>query len=151
VDSVVESFQVFLHEKKIACTVDAPDFAVVAVVDKLLLEQALGNLVSNALKFTPSGGQISLRIKKAEEKIEIEVEDNGIGIPAAHISDLFKEFSKIRRKGLKGEKSTGLGLAIARQIIRLHNGSVSVKSQEGEGTTFTVELPLPGKAGSAEG
>lgn len=151
IDSVLENFQVHSQEKNIACRVDAPNFAVVVEVDKLLLEQALGNLLSNALKFTPGGGQINVTIKQVEEKVLIAVEDNGIGIPEGHIPDLFKEFSKMRRKGLKGEKSTGLGLAITKQIIHLHEGQIWVKSQEQQGTTFTVELPLPGKAGSAEG
>ncbi len=150
VHSLVENFHVQLLEKKISCEVNAPDYAVMAEVDKLLLEQALGNLLSNALKFTPNEGQIRIHIKQDEEVVRIEVGDNGIGIPEEHIPDLFKEFSKMRRKGLKGEKSTGLGLAIARQIIHLHAGHIRVESQEQQGTTFTIELPLPGRSGAEE-
>lgn len=151
VENVLENFKVHSQEKQITCRVNAPDFALVVEADKLLLEQALGNLLSNALKFTPNGGQIRIGLTQAEEKVLVSVEDNGIGIPEGHIPDLFKEFSKMRRKGLKGEKSTGLGLAIAKQIIHLHGGQIWVKSQEQKGTTFTVELPLPGRAGSSEG
>lgn len=142
VDSVMENFRINFNEKNISCTIQAPDFAVIAEVDKLLLEQAVGNLVSNSLKFTPAEGEIGITIRQEDKEVFIEVHDNGIGIPEDHIPDLFREFSKIRRKGLKGEKSTGLGLAISQQIVQLHSGKISVKSQVGKGTTFTVELPL---------
>ena len=142
IENMVEAYEINLSEKKINWEVEGPGFAVVAEVDGLLLEQALSNLLSNALKFTPPGGNIWLRIAKKDNKAIIEIEDSGIGIPENHIPDLFKEFSKIRRKGLKGEKSTGLGLAICKQIIKLHKGRISVKSQENKGTRFTVTLPL---------
>lgn len=142
VDSVMENFQVNFSEKSISCTIKAPDFAVIMEVDKLLLEQAISNLVSNALKFTPAGGEVSINIRQEGKEVLMEVNDNGIGIPEGHIPDLFKEFSKIRRKGLKGEKSTGLGLAISQQIVQLHGGKISVKSKVGVGTTFTIEMPL---------
>ncbi|WP_017730327.1 PAS domain-containing sensor histidine kinase [Nafulsella turpanensis] len=142
VDGVMENFRINFNEKSIVSTIKAPDFAVVAEVDKILLEQAISNLVSNALKFTPAGGEIGVHIRQEDKEVQIEVQDNGIGIPEDHIPDLFKEFSKIRRKGLKGEKSTGLGLAISQQIVQLHGGKIHVKSQVQQGTTFTVELPL---------
>lgn len=140
--NVTESYRLSLEEKDISCIIKAPDFAVVTEVDDVLLEQALSNLLSNAVKFTPDGGTIEIRIFQRKKNVFIEVEDNGIGIPENHMPDLFKEFSKIRRKGLKGEKSTGLGLAISQQIIRLHKGKISVKSQEEKGTLFTIKLPL---------
>lgn len=141
-NAVAESFKMNMLEKQINCSLEQPDFAVVAEVDHILLEQALSNLLSNAVKFTPDGGGISLRLQQKNQIIRLEVEDSGIGIPEKHISDLFREFSKIRRKGLKGEKPTGLGLAICKQIIHLHKGKVSVQSHEQKGTTFTIELPL---------
>lgn len=142
IQGVIDSFQVNMEGKQLNCSFKQPDFAVVAVVDCLLFEQALGNLLSNAVKFTPEGGDIYFRLQQQEDLILLEVEDSGIGIPDKHLPDLFREFSKIRRKGLKGEKPTGLGLAITRQIIRLHKGSIEAQSREGEGAIFRIELPL---------
>lgn len=140
--NVADSFKVNIEEKQLKCTIEAPDYALVALVDALVLEQALGNILSNAIKFTPEGGSISLRIRKKGALAHIQIEDTGIGIPEKHIPDLFKEFSKIRREGLKGEKSTGLGLAISKQILKLHKGSIRVSSRERQGTLFSLELPL---------
>lgn len=140
--NIKEAFKVNLEEKQISCSIQKPDFAVVAEVDFLLLEQAISNLLSNSVKFTPDGGDIFLRISQQEKVAKIEVEDSGIGIPEKHVPDLFQEFPKIRRKGLKGEKSTGLGLAISKQIIKLHKGTIHVKSQENKGTRFIITLPL---------
>ena len=142
IKNVVESFKVNMQEKDINCLVQEPDFAVVCQVDQILLEQAFGNLISNSIKFTPDKGQIFLRISQNGNEAKIEVEDTGIGIPEKHIPDLFKEFSNIRRKGLNGEKSTGLGLAITKQILKLHKGKIKVKSQEKKGSHFTIKLPL---------
>lgn len=140
--SVMENFELNIKEKGIVARLEVPDFAVVAEVDQTLLGQALGNLLSNALKFTQEGGRITIRMEKEEDQAHIEVQDTGIGIPDKHIPELFKEFSKIRRKGLKGEKSTGLGLAICKQVIKLHQGDIAVESREHQGTTFNVVLPL---------
>lgn len=142
VKEVSEGFRVNMLEKQINFLLEAPDYAVVCEADVLLLEQALGNLISNAVKFTPDNGKIFLRISQQGKTAKIEVEDNGIGIPEKHIPDLFKEFSKIRRKGLKGEKSTGLGLAITRQILKLHQGQIKVKSKEHNGTCFVMTMPI---------
>lgn len=142
VKEVAGGFEVNMLEKQINCSFEAPDYAVVCEADVLLLEQALVNLMSNAVKFTPDKGQIFLRVSQQGKTATIEVEDTGIGIPEKHIPDLFKEFSKIRRKGLKGEKSTGLGLAITRQILKLHIGQIKVKSRENAGTRFVLTMPL---------
>lgn len=142
VREVAESFKVNMLEKQINCSLELAGFAVVCEADVILLEQAISNLISNAVKFTPDQGQIFLRVAQDGEMARIEVEDNGIGIPEKHIPDLFKEFSKIRRKGLKGEKSTGLGLAITKQIFKLHKGQIKVKSKESKGTRFIVSIPL---------
>lgn len=141
IGGVIERFKMDMEGKQVNCSFKQPDFAVVAEVDRILFEQALDNLLSNAIKFTPEGGYIHFRLQQQEQLIRLEVEDSGIGIPEKHIPDLFREFSKIRRKGLKGEKPTGLGLAITKQIIRLHKGSIEVQSREGEGANFIIELP----------
>lgn len=100
------------------------------------------NLISNAIKFTPAGGEIKIITKTvSDDKISIEISDTGIGISKELLPIIFDKFSKARRKGIEGEKSTGLGMWIVKHIIKLHEGEISVRSQENKGTTFTIQLP----------
>jgi len=100
------------------------------------------NLISNAIKFTPAGGEIKITTKTVtENKISVEISDTGIGISKELLPIIFDKFSKARRKGIEGEKSTGLGMWIVKHIIKLHEGEISVSSQENKGTTFAILLP----------
>jgi len=107
------------------------------------LAQVFTNLVDNALKFTPPEGKVKLRLQQVEDKAEITVSDTGSGIPTEALPYIFERFyqADISRQG--GEKhGAGLGLAIAQDIIRVHGGTISVRSEPGEGSAFTVQLPL---------
>ena len=110
--------------------------------DKMKLQQVLNNLISNAIKFSNAGSKIIIKIKMENMKILVSVQDNGQGIPADEISKLFKPFQKTSVKSTEGEKSTGLGLVIARNIIRAHGGDITVSSEVGKGSTFTFTLPI---------
>lgn len=100
------------------------------------------NLISNAIKFTPAGGEIKIKTKAVvNDKVSIEISDTGIGISKELLPIIFDKFSKARRKGIEGENSTGLGMWIVKHIIKLHGGEISVKSLENNGTTFTILLP----------
>lgn len=110
--------------------------------DQDRLVRLLRNLVSNALKFTPEGGTVSLGLETQDKQVLLKVQDTGIGIPENLQSSIFDWFSKARRKGLRGEKTTGLGLYIARQIIQLHQGKIWFESVPEQGTTFFIQLPL---------
>jgi len=100
------------------------------------------NLISNAIKFTPAGGEIKLTTKAVNKnKVSIEISDTGVGISEELLPIIFDKFSKAARAGVGGEKSTGLGMWIVKHIVELHGGEISVKSREKEGTTFTIELP----------
>ena len=103
--------------------------------------QVLINLVSNAFKFTPEEGHVSVHIAPGPDCVLVQVVDDGIGIPLAMQPYLFERFTKARRPGLQGEVTTGLGLALCKTIVEWHHGNISVASTEGEGSTFTVELP----------
>jgi two-component system sensor histidine kinase BaeS len=110
------------------------------------LEQVLGNLVANALRFTPSGGTITLRAESAQEGVRITVRDTGEGIPAEDLPAVFDRFWRgDRSRSHAGGGGSGLGLAIVRQFVQAHGGRVDVESAVGQGTTFTVELPADGK------
>jgi two-component system sensor histidine kinase BaeS len=100
--------------------------------------QVLDNLVANAIRHTPPGGTISLKAWMAEDRVRIQVSDNGKGIPAEDIPNIFDRFW---RGDASREDSTGLGLAIARQLVQAHGGTITVVSEPGKGTTFTIELP----------
>jgi len=102
--------------------------------------RVVDNLVSNALKFTPAGGQVTVELREQAGRVLLTVRDTGIGIPKALQADLFEKFSTSTRPGVGGEASTGLGLFITRQIVQQHHGKLRVESREGVGTCFSVEL-----------
>lgn len=107
--------------------------------NKNALTRIFNNLLSNAIKFTPVNGEIKLVIEQLEnDKISVSVIDSGIGIPEDKVPILFNKFSKISRPGTAGEKGTGLGLSITKELVERHNGVISVSSEEGKGTTFSV-------------
>ncbi|MFD2784947.1 PAS domain-containing sensor histidine kinase [Hymenobacter rubripertinctus] len=105
--------------------------------------QVMNNLLSNALKFTPPGSRITIRLEEAGPDVLIRVADNGVGIPAALLPRLYERFTPARRPGLRGERTTGLGMSIIKTIVELHHGRISCQSTEGQGTTFTIRLPRP--------
>jgi PAS domain S-box-containing protein len=125
---------------------DAPD-ALTAVLDPDRLDQVLTNLVSNAVKYSPDGGEIVVSIRGDDDTIEIAVADQGIGIPEAEHGQLFLPFSRSEtvQRAISG---VGLGLYISNQIVQRHGGMIQVESQPGKGSTFTVKLPRDILAGS---
>ncbi len=110
--------------------------------DPLRLEQILNNLVSNALKFSPDGGRVALGAKTLHSKVALWVTDQGPGIAPVELEGLFKDYGVLSNRPTKGEKSTGLGLAITKRLVEAHGGKIEVESTPGFGTTFTVSLPI---------
>ncbi len=118
-----------------------------ALLDAPKIEQVLNNLLGNAIKFSPAGGQVQVRLWQAGENFGMSIRDEGPGISLEEQSKLFKPFQR-GRKGTAGEKSTGLGLAIVKRIIEGHGGTITLESQLGQGTTFYLSIPLqPGSQG----
>lgn len=109
------------------------------VYDEKLLRHVFGNLLSNALKYSPGGGPVSFKVRRDGPSTVFEVADQGIGIPADEISRLFESFYRASNVG--AIPGTGLGLAIAKNAVEMHGGGIEVKSAPGQGTTFTVTLP----------
>jgi signal transduction histidine kinase len=99
----------------------------------------LGNLLSNALRYTPAAGAISLQLSRRQNILTFRVQDAGMGIPLSDRRDLFKPFH--RGRNVSNIPGTGLGLSIVKQFVDLHNGTIDVTSRQGQGTTFTVRLP----------
>ncbi|MDB5328546.1 MAG: two-component sensor histidine kinase, partial [Phycisphaerales bacterium] len=112
-------------------------------VDPDRMQQVIWNLVSNSVKFTPSGGQVRVDLQKHEQRVQIEVQDNGVGISADFLPHVFEQFRQQDAGTTRAAGGLGLGLAIARQIVNLHDGVIRAHSDGlGKGATFTVELPL---------
>jgi len=121
-----------------------------ALLDTKLLERMVVNLVGNAIKFTPSGGQVELRLARVGDDVRIAVVDNGIGIPKAALDTLFEKFTQVDDSTTRRHEGTGLGLALVRHFAGALGGRVSVESEEGKGSEFTLLLPfIPCAAGAA--
>jgi signal transduction histidine kinase len=108
--------------------------------DPKSLERALMALVDNAIKFSPDGGQVKIILREDDNHVIIEVQDQGIGIESDHISHVFDRFYHLETNAGNLFNGIGLGLAITNQVIKQHNGKLSVESQPGQGSTFTVKL-----------
>jgi two-component system sensor histidine kinase VicK len=133
--------QLMAQEKDLTLAIEVPPYPIDAQLNPEVFGRVVDNLVSNALKFTPAGGQVVVGLQEQEGRARMTVRDTGIGIPEALQEQLFEKFSPSARPGLRGESTTGLGLFITRQIVQLHRGKLWVESQEGKGTCFFVELP----------
>ncbi|HKP84967.1 MAG TPA: ATP-binding protein [Blastocatellia bacterium] len=120
-------------------TFDAePDCLVYA--DRARIDQALRNLAENALKYTPRGGRVNVRVKHDGESIRVDIVDTGIGIPSEEHANIFRRFYRVDHARSRTDGGTGLGLAICDQIIRAHQGRIEVESAQGRGARFTVHL-----------
>jgi signal transduction histidine kinase len=122
------------------------DGALAVLGEASRLGQLLDNLLSNAVKFTPGGGRVGVRISRREDRALVAVSDSGIGIPSSERDRLFERFYRSSTVSARQIEGTGLGLYITKAIVEAHRGRITVESQEGEGTTFCVELPLAGVA-----
>ena len=107
--------------------------------DKIVL--ALHNLVGNAIKYTPTGGEVQVKIDADEEKLTVAVSDTGIGISEEETELVFEKFYRAKDKRVSGITGSGLGLALAREVVRLHGGDITVRSQVDQGSTFTMTVP----------
>ncbi len=116
---------------------DVPEIA----GDPTSIRRTLDNLISNALKFTPAGGHITLRLEAEPENVIIAVEDTGIGIPQDQIYLIFKRFYQVDGSSSRRYGGTGLGLALVKSIVETHGGAIDVQSEVDAGTTFTIRLP----------
>ncbi len=124
-------------------TYDKPADPVIVTGDELRLEQVLRNLIGNAVKYSPAGGPILVRIRRNDGQARVEVRDHGLGIPADAVPHLFQRFYRAKNIGSPTVGGLGVGLYVVKEIITRHGGTIDVRSIEGEGSTFTFCLPLP--------
>ncbi len=143
IEQSLEPFEKAVRKKQLRLTkiIDARISEI--PLNKQEFQRVISNLFSNAIKFTPSGGEITIAAGLFDDgRVAIKISDSGIGISADLLPIIFDKFSKARRKGIEGEKSTGLGMWIVKHIVKLHGGEISVESAEDKGTTFTITLPV---------
>jgi len=112
--------------------------------DRARIEQVLINMISNASKYTPDGGRISLTAGAEGDTVWASVRDNGIGIPGEDAGRVFERFYRVDKARSRESGGTGLGLSIAQEIVSRHNGEIGLKSRPGRGTIITVRLPVSG-------
>ncbi|MEP0548126.1 MAG: two-component regulator propeller domain-containing protein [Rhodothermales bacterium] len=148
-DMIVGSFQTFAAEHGIGLTLDVPDRPVALCYDPDKLEKVFYNLLSNAVKYTPADGTICVTVEEevpsdgfAEGAVAVHVVDTGQGIPPEALATVFDRFTQVAGTGSALQSSTGIGLSLVRELVTLHGGEVSVESEIGVGTAFTVRLPL---------
>ena len=144
------SFEALAIQNQIDFALEAaPDLPPRLVGDSDRLNEVLGNLLSNAFKFTPRGGRIWLRVGKGDGRIVVEVADTGVGIPSDQLPRIFEKFFQVENEAQPRSVGSGLGLAIASEIVEAHGGTISAESQVGRGTTVRVILPLANGTGTA--
>jgi two-component system cell cycle sensor histidine kinase PleC len=119
----------------------APDEPIMLPGDPRRLKQCFLNLVSNAVKFTPEGGRVAVKVTPGRDSVEVAVVDTGIGVKPSDIAKIFEPFGQIDSALARHHVGTGLGLPLARSLVEMHGGDLSFRSVEGAGTTVTVSLP----------
>jgi two-component system, OmpR family, manganese sensing sensor histidine kinase len=125
---------------KFTCQLPETDPKVRGYEDQLY--RLFTNLIVNAIKYTPNGGKVDIRLTQTIDQAEIKICDSGVGISAQHLPQLFDRFYRVDESRTQSAGGTGLGLAIAKQIVETHQGEITISSMLGEGSTFTVHLPI---------
>tara|TARA_B110000908_G_scaffold142811_1_gene171287 strand:- start:407 stop:1045 length:639 start_codon:yes stop_codon:yes gene_type:complete len=133
-------------EKQLELSIDPDDtisdMKAMTVGDMQSLSQMVDNLLDNAVKYTPSGGQVSVRLTASDHQIQLQVSDTGIGIDNLARQRIFERFYRVDKARSRDLGGTGLGLSIVKNIAEQHGGAVQLESELGVGSTFTVTLPL---------
>jgi signal transduction histidine kinase len=128
-------------DKGIKFTFDAQETLFVSG-DKVKLRQLFINILENAVRYTPADGSVSVSLVRKDLNALISINDTGIGIPSEHLPHIFERFYRVDKARSRADGGVGLGLAIAKYIAESHKGNITVESEVGKGTTFTVTIPL---------
>ncbi|HEY9735832.1 MAG TPA: ATP-binding protein, partial [Trichocoleus sp.] len=141
VKEIIEAFKPYCDRKGLNLVADLQPSAPI-YLDLEKFDKVLYNLLSNAIKFTPAEGTITVRLRALENACQIEVEDSGIGIREDQLPYLFERFRQADGSSNRSHEGSGLGLALVQALVKLHSGDITVASQYGQGTRFTITLPL---------
>lgn len=138
---VIDRFELTKNEN-VTFVRKIPEEAIFIEIDEDKITQVLDNIISNALKYSPQGGNITFRVKELGDEILVSVSDEGVGIPKSDLSKVFERFYRVDKARSRKLGGTGLGLAIAKEVVVAHGGKIWAKSQEHKGTTIFFTLPL---------
>ncbi len=141
IEQVVTLMELSAQSKKIKVVNDLPKKDIEAFGDKQMFATILRNLVTNAIKFTPGNGEITISTIPGEEYVELSVKDNGVGIPNEDQSKLFRIDQHISKPGTKDEKGTGLGLILCKELVEKNSGQIWLESEEKKGSSFYFTFP----------
>jgi len=141
---IAERFRLAAKEKGVTLITRLPEELPLFMLDPEKMDIVLDNLLDNAIKYTPSGGNVEFAIAMEGDRAKISVKDSGIGIPDAQRHRMFSKFFRAQNAQLKQTSGTGLGLYVSKNIVEKHGGALSFESQEGKGTTFIIILPASG-------
>lgn len=142
IGSAVEASAPAIEEMGHELTVAVPEEPIFLNADLTRLAQVFSNLLSNSAKYTPAGGRIWLSAEQAGDEAVVTVRDSGIGIPAVALPNIFDMFSQVDRSVERSSGGLGIGLALVKGLVEMHHGTVTAASADGEGSTFTVRLPI---------
>jgi len=137
---IVSSVSSMADRMKIQLSFEAKASVPRIYIDREKIERVILNLLSNAFKFTREGGKVKVKIEEAPGAVQLIVSDTGIGIPESHLKKIFDRFVQVDGSASREHEGTGIGLALAKELVDLHKGNISVQSELGMGSTFTVEL-----------
>ena len=147
---ILEEWEPRLREKAVSLDVEPAVQTIPA--DPFRLEQVIGNLLENAIKYSGPGASIAIKARQAAgERVELRVEDTGVGIPPSDLAHVFERFYRVEKARSREAGGTGLGLSIVKHIVGLHGGDVRAESTFGKGTAIVIQLPMKGGEGDAEG
>ncbi|MFL3021865.1 MAG: sensor histidine kinase [Candidatus Poriferisodalaceae bacterium] len=141
VQEVVDQHEPMSNSSAVHVSYDRPKNAVNVTMNSGQISRAVGNLVDNAIKYSGPGGSVAIAVKEFDDKVDVEVTDNGIGVPRGEFDRIFERFYRVDKARSRATGGTGLGLSIVRHVIANHGGEVLVESNEGEGSVFTLRIP----------
>jgi two-component system phosphate regulon sensor histidine kinase PhoR len=139
---VLAKVETLMQKKEIAFEVELPPKMPELHLDKDKIIGVLVNVLGNAAKYTPSGGRVSLKVKVEDDRLRAAVTDTGVGIKEEELDKVFEKFFRSEDPRVQAEVGTGLGLSLAREVVRMHGGEITVESELNQGSTFTVSLPV---------
>ncbi len=142
--TVIRQFSQYAIGKQVKLRIQIDEAMPPVIGDAGRLSQVTANLVSNAIKFSPPGSRVVVRTRLEDGRAYLEVADNGPGIPAEEMPYLFREFARLSNQPTGGEKSSGVGLSIARRLVEMHEGRIGCKSKPGTGSLFWFYVPVSG-------
>ena len=145
VNQAVQNFSALAQEKEINLQLEKPEKDLIGLFDQKKIETILNNLLSNALKFTPNKEQVLVQLKEKEGQMDLVVRDTGNGISKEHLPNIFDRFYQADHSISRAHGGSGIGLALTKELVLLHNGKISADSQLGQGTTFSINLPFVAK------